>query len=1440
MAEQIKNNPFNRPPRIQNAFHPVEIDIPAPPAPPDEPERNLLLMILPMGSFMVMGLFYALAFRGGTGTSGWLYALPMIAMSVFTFISAFVMFGEQKHQQKQKTLKQLRDYHRTLDKKESRLIAGRTLQTELLYERFPSPEEIIRRVKNLEVSLWQRRKEDPDFLAFRMGLGETPSQVKIKNPDPDIISDQIRRAFGIYTKYRVLPETPVSIDLAALSSVAIVGRRNNTVPFARALLAQVAALNSPDDVHVYLFSSEQYYRIWQWLRWLPHTSASHVGGQPNFLAFKREDNKNLLAQISKEIDDILQTSEDKTNPVLPATAYLMIFDDEYGVRDEPFFDQVMKRGKDYNAFSIILCENLEDVPSDCQAVIELSKNTFEFSKVGNDGIKSSGIFDKVEFVEADNLAHRLIPISIRSLGQDARIPTKVNLLQVYQVNAIEKIGIIEKWQRIPEKDGLLPFYIPLGSETYASPMVIHLAENKDGPHGLIAGTTGSGKSELLQMLVSSLAIEHHPYLLNFLLVDFKGASTFGVFENLPHTVGLVSNLDKLSALRALEAIKAENRRRQFFLREHGVEDISEYHEKLYRLGALSKDWQPLPHLFIIVDEFAQMAQDMPTFLPELVATVRVGRSLGLHLILATQRPAGVVNDEMRANLNFRISLRVQTIDDSRDMLRRPDAAFLPPNLPGRAYFQLGDGGTPRQFQVARAGVPYEDLSEQAAIDANQIFILEYEKQAPVPDNDEHETANSETGDEDEERDRKQKDKPSIAKAVSEYMQVYYAQTGYKNMPPILLPPLPMPGDPDEELKVKTLLERANEATLAGSGRKFTRWDVETNDWLAREEHRNFKAPIGIIDSLATRSQPAQWIDFLDYGGHVMVVGGPQSGKTFFLQTLAFSLACGYDPSEVNIYVLSFAGREMEIIQELPHVGSVIQGNETEKLNRLLRYLQYQVIEIRKRDFSRQRAKDLQEYNLSVVSEKRLPYVCVMIDNFGELRNPEYDDQLTEIEKLIQVGRIYGVHFVITALQGNDIPYKISNLIQQRLAFNMADHNEYILLVGRPESMDFDALPKGRAFISGSPPMQCQIACPPRKDEWDVLRTSMKSAWDKVHGARPREIKKLETQVYLSDLWKMANPIDDKDLAAIVGIDGDSLEPFVLNWNRFGPHFLLGGPSQSGRTAVLHAAVLGLANRYSPDELWVVLMDGANGSLRSLKSLPHVIDWVTEEEGLARNIACLQAELAARREKAIWAQEQGIDLQSFPEIIFAIDDYDLTCEALDINDIILTKLGKHLRQDSDLGFHMIISVLADNLQGAGDPLIKQLRLARAGISLSNVDTLEYLGGRSTQAMRREELNEGRGYLVTRSGSRLVQFGLPDNKQGELPIYERVATKWGKIARAKWVNPASAEQIEQVRQDSAPAPKQKSAAPALTGKTLIDMDEALKRYIEQQQRLKSGGK
>ena len=454
-----------------------------------------------------------------------------------------------------------------------------------------------------------------------------------------------------------------------------------------------------------------------------------------------------------------------------------------------------------------------------------------------------------------------------------------------------------------------------------------------------------------------------PILLNFLLIDFKGGSTFGIFEKLPHVVGLVSNLDKPSALRALEAITAELETREKFLKKLDVPDILAYH-KLIKQGDFPINWQPLPHLFIIVDEFAQMIHEMPDFLSKLVETARTGRSLGVHLILATQRPGGVVTDEMRANLNFRISLRVQTIDDSRDLLRRPDAAFLPPNLPGRAYFQLGDGGTPRQFQVARTGVHYET---QIVEKKNEIklYRLDYEE-GSVRD-----LSTGEEPDDDSQKDTRE----TLARALVESLvELYTSQikNGFEPMKPILLPPLPTEIGIDE-------ITKTNGAT----------WNEKASAWNLKDINEiGFNIPLGVIDNLSKRIQPPYILNFLEHGGHLMAVGGPQSGKTYFLQTLVYSLVTRYTPLQAQIYILSFAGGELEAVADLPHVGKVIHGSDTERLHRLIGFLQSE-IELRKQKFSRSKAQGLFDYNFQSDVEQHLPYICVLIDNFGELKKPKF-------------------------------------------------------------------------------------------------------------------------------------------------------------------------------------------------------------------------------------------------------------------------------------------------------------------------------------------------------------------------------------------------------------------------------------------------------------------
>ena len=1176
MVDKIqKIDPYNRPPRLQKSFRRIDIEIPSPPKEPDETARNLLMTLLPMSSFLVMGLFYALAFGRGTGL-GWIYALPMLGIAVFTFIIAYITFGQQKYEQRQRWLKQQRDYHRTLDKKEARLLAGRELQAGILVQKFQKPHDLLRRVKNQEITIWERRREDPDFLGLRLGVGEAASIIDIKPPDPDLNSRDVRRAFNIYVEYRKIPNVPVIVDLKKIGSLALVGNRNTSMSLMRSLIVQIAALNSPDDLHLYMFSSKPYYQTWKWLRWLPHTSENHIGGHPSFMAFDVKKSKDLLSTIAHLLDKAQQNNETSKVTSAPlAHPILLLFDNDIGVRDELIFAEHVMNSERSGIYSIFLCERLEDVPSSCGSVVEVNDAGFKFSATGVEGLTLRGIPDTIALIDADNFSHRLLPLAVQTIGRNTRIPSRVNFLQLYHVDRIEQLGVENRWSNIPDKDGVLPFKIRIGSETYSDPLVVNLSENNDGPHGLIAGTTGSGKSELLQTLVGSLALMHHPYLLNFMLIDFKGGSTFGVFEKIPHVVGLVSNLDKLSANRALEALNTELVYRENFLKDHNAKDIIAYHQDLVEdEKILDPLTQPLPHLFVIVDEFAQMASEMPAFLNRLKEIARLGRSLGIHLILATQRPAGVVTDDMRANLNFRISLRVQNIDDSRDMLRRPDAAYLPADLPGRAYFQIGDGGTLRQFQVARAGTDYHAIADKDK--KYDLFSVSYEDNILVTDHDIQE--NGQTL-------KKDAEDTTIAKALAYEFNKVYNGMPHKILEQILLPPLGFKIDTKKEV---FSFDEKNSWIIWWAKDWNDKWDkdrsniqkVKDAEQNQKEESLAFRVPVGILDSLKTHSQPPHFINFLEHGGHVILVGGPQSGKTYFLQTLCYSLACHYNPAQVNIYALSFAGRELDILAGLPHVGSIIDGSETEKMRRLIRHLQKE-IEDRKRAFFEENVKDLTDYNTKVDLSRQIPYICMLIDNFGELRNLDYDDELAEIERLVKTGRIYGLHFVLTALQSNDVS-KLSNIIQHRIAFNITDHNEYLLLVGRPESMDFDALPKGRCFVNiANPPMQCQIGMPllqkkgnEESENWDSLISEMTLAWG--NKKKPSKIENLSQNEFISELFEKSLVITSK-MASVVGVNDEDLLPSILDWKSETPHYLVGGPSQSGRTSLLHTFVLGLAH-----------------------------------------------------------------------------------------------------------------------------------------------------------------------------------------------------------------------------------------------------------------------
>ena len=1374
-AELVSRPPRHQPPPLQG-----ELDLPAPPAEPSAPPANLLATLLPSLGIALLGGFYL--WLGGANAA-WL-ALPTLLLGALGVLTALIGSLTARRGARLAHWQSLRDYHRLLDRRLARLQAARDLQQLEAARRAPPAAELLRCVAQPSELLWSRRPADPDFGLLRLGTGRVRSAVSLRAPDPDLLGEAARRAQALYFEYAYLPKAPITLDLRAVRALGIVGTPQLRTTLAYSLLAQLAALHAPSELSLYLFSSKQNHHAWRWLRWLPHTSSAQRGGFPDQIAFEPETSRQLIAQLARRLD---------TQTDLPLIVAL--FDDVNSIREEISYQRVLDNP---NLHALYLCSRPEDVPSAFGGILTLSEGEFRLLLSAE---ALEGAAEPLRRPEVEFLARHMASYRLPQLGEASRLPTQLSALQLYGVERIHQLGIAANWARPVPADGVLPFPVPIGNASFSAQQMLDLSERAHGPHGMLSGTTGSGKSELLQTLVATLAVEHHPYLLNFLLIDYKGGAAFNVFRRLPHTVGIITNLDEREALRALAAIQAENRRRQHFLAAQKVEDITEYHRRLRRYGGLfPPDWQPLPHLVIIVDEFAELTSSLPNFLDELVATVRVGRSLGMHLVLATQRPSGHVTAEMKANLNFRICLRVQTPDESQEIIRRPDAAFLPPDLPGRAYFQVGNAL--QQFQAARVGIEYaESQAESEAIAVVQVLRLEQPTDLLAQEVDSELPASL----------------PTLAEALTEYMAAHYTE----RLPePVLLESLP------PQLSLAQVL---NERAYGG-------WDGTT--WQPAGADRAWAcAPIGKLDDLAQRAQPPLCLNFAQ-NGHFLAIGAPASGKTTLLRTLALALAHLFTPNEAALYIVSFAGRALDALARLPHVGAVIGGGERERLSRLLRHL-LGALEQRRYALASLHAADLETYNRRCSPDQPpLPALFILVDNFAELwRTLESDsDEAADWLRLLRDGRAVGIYFALTA-PSIHLPSSVLNLIESRLALRLPERGDYLQILGRLPERESDPRP-GSGILAGRPPLHAQIALlslAAEDDERDraLMATleAMRAAW--AERPTPDPIRTMPESVPL-DLHSALAALPERHsapeapqlepLRSWLGVEGDLLQPFPLHWSD-APHWLVLGAYGSGKSSLLRALLLGVAARYAPREVALVLVDLSREALRPLRRLPHTLSYATDLASFSQALARLTAELAWRhnallQRSAAEDERDSADAQPFMPIILAIDDYDQLSEALDeAQRAQLDELSLWLRHDRRLGLHALASGETLAMQRSGDAFLRALRACRSGLVLGESEGVDWLGGRLSAAARRAALPLGRGYWARRGAIQLVQFAHAADARG---VAREIEAHWANFPPSGWAS----------RPESPHAPPRRPSAPALDADFTFDFAGALDDYRKQQ--------
>ncbi|MEV8274626.1 type VII secretion protein EccCa [Microbacterium sp. NPDC077184] len=1041
----------------------------------------------------------------------------------------------------------------------------------------PDPATLVEIAAN-PARRWERRPSDADFLHVRLGTGDLravdvllpPEQNPVQPFDPVMKSaaERVVRLAGI------AQGTPAVLDLERGGHVSLIGERAQTLPVCRALAAQIAALHSPDDVHLALVVPEESLGDWRGFDLLPHLAGAEPA--PGAVAARRvaPTVDDLLTLIGGELRDRSATAAAarragrRTKP-----GRLIVFIDEgtEAARALPPLDAVL----DLSALGITVIHVVDDrlkEPSTVTArvtvtggageggvgapeVVEAAEDALVEAVIETPGSGEPAVTgirpDPVDAALLEVIARPLAGLRLtRTSAVDAQGALAPDVTELLGMDDVENIDLRDAWRPRSAADFLR---VPIGVDDRGGPVLLDLKESAQlgmGPHGICIGATGSGKSELLRTLVLGLALTHSPDDLAMILVDYKGGAAFAPFAHLPHVAGLIDNLadDPQLTERARESIQGEVVRRQRLLKEAGnAASIGHYRE----LRRERQDLPALPHLFLVIDEFGELLTAEPDFVELLLTIGRIGRSIGVHLLLSSQRIEGGRLRGLDTYLSYRIGLRTFSEAESAVVLDTPDAFHLPA-IPGFGYLKV-DTSVYTRFRAGYVSGPVPERREDVRPDDAPPPVRELPAYDLVADETEDDTDAA----------------PGPAAPTTGRTLVQAATSrlsrGVARTMPVWLPPLP------PVLTLGGVLPSAEQRAVG-----------------------DLRAPMGLLDD-PTRQRQAPWmLDLTRSGGHVSITGAPQSGRSTFLRTLAASLAFSHSPREVSIYGMDLTGGGLSRIEPFPHVGGVATRGHRERLTRLLEELTA-MLATREQVFREQGLDSLADLRRQHAAGRipQLPSadVVLLVDGLGALRT-DFEDLEPALSELLERGGSFGIHVVVTLSRWNELRMNLQSLIGTRLELKLNDPADS--QIARKLSATLRADEPGRVLTDDK--LFAQVALPllEEVDDADVgeaLEAIARDAAARWGGPGAAPIRLLPDDLAPAEL---PDPLDEPDEIPL-GLRQDTMQPVTLDLATRDPHLLVLGDSRCGKTTVLRGIIQGAIDRHSPEELVIALMD-ARGDL----------------------------------------------------------------------------------------------------------------------------------------------------------------------------------------------------------------------------------------------------
>ncbi|MFC5381817.1 FtsK/SpoIIIE domain-containing protein [Aquipuribacter nitratireducens] len=1140
---------YNRPPRI---LPPEQQTLYRLPQPPTAPHRRalpvaaaLVPLVLAVAMALVLDRWYIVLF-------GLMTPVLLVASHVHERRS-----GRARHRA------EVRDYEIRRDEVLADATAAVVDERHSRRRAAPDPAAVLLIADGPRSRLWERRRTDPDYLLLRVGTADLPSEVVVEDPARP---EHRRRSVEVVT------DVPVCVPLAERGVVGVAGSGGRARQVAGWCLAQLAVLHSPSELALVVLTDAGAAEDWDWVRWLPHTAPDEALDAVRLVGTDADTCARRIAELAALVAARRQAAR---AGACGAPDVVVVLDGARRLRSLPGVVQLLRDGPAVGVRFLCLDDHSRLLPEECTAVVRVEQRP---ERVEEETLcVAQPRVDDVPGVRPDlvprawlrRVARAIAPL--RDVGDDAQgvLPARARLLDVLGMETPDGEALADRWSRAGASTEAV---VGLSSD---GPFTVDL--RGDGPHALVAGTTGAGKSELLQTLVASLAVANRPEAMNFVLVDYKGGAAFRDCADLPHTVGLVTDLDPLLAERALVSLRAELRRRERILADAAATDLDDYRRRSRGEAAT------LARLVVVIDEFASLVRELPDFVTGLVDVAQRGRSLGLHLVLATQRPSGAVSPEIRANTNLRIALRMTDPTESADVLDAPDAAGISRTTPGRAYARLAAGSVV-PFQTARVGGRWPEQGSDVTVPPPWVATLPTSTlgrpvptrpSGPVPATREAEGADHGTTD------------------LAVLVAAARAAACHLGVAPPHRPWLdPLPA-------VVTLEDLRGRATSQARGN--------------RPGAPHPAAGFAVEDRPDRQAQPVLGIDLRAFA-HLCVVGAPRSGRSQSLRTIAGSLAGAYGTADLHLYGLDFGTGALLALTALPQCGAVVQGSEVDRARRLFTRLQEELVR-RAQVLATGGFAGVEEQRRAVALEERLPHLVLLLDGWegfaaglGEADGGRWTEVL---HQLLRQGAGAGVH-VVLAGDRRLLTSRTATLVEDKLVLRLAERTDYALAGVAARTVPAH-LPPGRALHAGTgTAVQIALLDPDPTGAVQAAALARIGAAARRCGSggpttrpeagspAPFRVDTLPARLDTTEARRLRPPDQLSPLWAMVGVGGDELRAHGPDL-AVASTFLVAGPPRSGRSSLLRV----MASSVLAQGGEVVVLAPRPSPLRELAAEPGV-------------------------------------------------------------------------------------------------------------------------------------------------------------------------------------------------------------------------------------------